>query len=142
MNNIRWRRGFTFIELITVVAIVLTLGVISSVFYINFFNQNAVLNTTDQLVGELRKAQIYAMSGRQNTNWGVKVGSNKITLFATSSATFDESFTVNQNISFGAFSQVVFTKTTGLPDATQSITVSNGTNFKTVTVNAQGVTSR
>jgi prepilin-type N-terminal cleavage/methylation domain-containing protein len=142
MNRINTQSGFTFIELITVVAIVLILGVMTSIFYVNFFNQNAVLNTTDQLVGQLRKAQIYAMAGKNNSNWGVKVGSNKITLFSSTNSALDETFSVNPNITFGAFTQIVFTKTTGLPDATQSITISNGTNSKTVTVNAQGVTSR
>lgn len=140
-------RGITFIELIIIVALVLILGMSSVAFYSRFFNQNAVANTVDQLIGELRKAQIYAMTGKNNTNWGVRYASNRMTLFsgysyATRINGFDESFSVNSAISVTGITEVVFTRMTGTASATPTITVSGGGNIETVTVNAQGVVNR
>ena len=134
--------GFSLIELILVVAIVLTLGVLSSVFYSRFLNQNSVANVSDQFASQLRKAQTYAMAGKQNTSWGVKYATGTITLFASSSNAFDETFSVNTNIAVGGFSQVIFSKATGMPDSTPTITISGGGNTKTVSVNSQGAVTR
>lgn len=136
------KSAFSLIELILVVTIVLTLGVLSTVFYSRFLNQNSVANVSDQLASQLRKAQTYAMAGKQNTSWGVKYTAGTITLFATSSSAFDETFSVNNNISVTGFSQVIFSKATGMPDTTPTITISGGGNTKTVSVNIQGAVSR
>jgi len=130
------------IELILVVAIVLTLGVLSSVFYSRFLNQNSVSDVSDQFASQLRKAQTYAMAGKQNTSWGVKYVAGTITLFASTSSAFDETFGVNTNITVGGFSPVIFAKATGIPDSTPTITISGGGNTKTVSVNSQGAVSR
>ena len=135
------KQAFSLIELILVVIIVLSLGVLSTAFYSRFLNQNSVSNVSDQLVSQLRKAQVYAMSGKQNSSWGVKYSSSTITLFSSSSSAFDETFNVN-NITIGGFSQVVFAKTTGIPDSTPTITISGGGNTQNVSVNSQGTVSR
>ncbi len=139
--------GFTLIELLLVISIVLIIGTFSVIFYSRFLTQNAVANTQDQLIGQLRKAQVYAMMGRQNDNWGVNFGSNKITLFkgpsyAGRTAAFDETFSENANISIPVFSEIVFTKTTGLPSTTGTYTITGNDSSKQVTVNSQGVASR
>lgn len=139
--------GFTIIELLLVIAIVITLGTTSVVFFSRFLTQNAVITTQDQLIGQLRKAQLYSMMGRQNGNWGVVFAANKITLFqgnsyAARNAAFDESFSVNQNIDIANFSEIVFTKTTGLPSSSGLYTITGADSVKQVTVNAQGVVTR
>lgn len=138
------RAGFSLIELLLTISIVLVLGVLSSVFYSRFLNQNSVANVSDTFASQLRKAQVYAMAGKQNTNWGVKYSNltNTITLFAVASNAFDEKNTVNGNIAIGVFSQVIFAKATGMPDSTPTITISGGGNTKTVSVNSQGTVLR
>lgn len=134
--------GFSLIEFILVIAIILALGALSSVFYSRFLNQNSVSTVSDQFASELRKAQIYAMAGKQNTNWGVKYNANTITLFAVTSVAFNETFTVNSNIAISGFSQIIFAKATGIPDIPQTITISGGGNTKTITINSQGTVTR
>ena len=136
------QQGFSFIELLLVIAIMLVLGTMSAVFYSRFLTQNAVANTVDQLTGEMRKAQIYAMMGKQNSNWAVSFSGNTITLFSTTSGAFNETFSVNPSISVTGFAQITFTRVTGLPDITPTITVSGAGTSKTLTVNSQGVVSR
>lgn len=136
------KSGFSLIELILVVAIVLTLGILSTVFYSRFLNQNSVSDVSDQFASQLRKAQTYAMAGKQNCNWGVKYNAGIITLFASNTNAFDETFTVNSNITVGGFSQVIFAKVTGIPDLPTTVTISGGGNTKTVSVNSQGAVLR
>lgn len=134
--------GFTLIELLIVVAIILTLLASSGVFYSRFLTQNSVSAVSDQFAGELRKAQIYAMEGRQNTSWGVSYASNTITLFATGNPAFNETFSVNTNITVSGITSVTFARATGIPSATPTITISGSGNTKTVAVNAQGTVTR
>ena len=133
--------GFTLIELLLVVSIITIIGTFSVVFFSRFLTQNAVSNTQDRLIGQLRKAQIYAMMGRQNGNWGVKFESNTITLFHANLYAFNETFSENANISTD-FTEIVFTKTTGLPSTFGTYTITGNDSSKQVVVNSQGVASR
>lgn len=139
--------GFTLIELLLVIAIIMVIGTMSVVFFSRFLTQNSVANVQDQLIGQLRKAQIYSIMGRQNGGWGVRYGSNTITLFqgntyATRNTAFDEAFSVNSNISISSFSEVDFAKTTGLPSTTGTYTITGNDTSKQVIINSQGVVSR
>ena len=140
--------GVTIIELLLVVFIISTITLLSAPFYSRFLTQNAVGNTADQLVGSLRKAQIYSMMGKQNNSWGVKyvtTPSKKITLYLTGNGAFDENYTVNDNITVSGFTDTSFAKVTGIPSPGPfplTITISGGNNTKTITINSQGVVCR
>ena len=142
------RSGFTIIELILVVAIMLTISIMAPVFYSRFLLQNAVANTVDQLTGSLRKAQIYAMMGKQGSEWSVNYSSNTITLykgisFASRDTSFDEKFSVNSNVALSGITDVSFARFSGLPiPSTSSITVSSGNNSKNITINSQGTVNK
>ena len=138
--------GFTLIELLVVVGIMTTLAFMSVSFYSRFFLQNAVANTVDQVVGTLRKAQTYSMMGKNDDKWGVNYSASKITLFKGSALgvnpAFNESFTVNSNVTITGLTETTFARGTGIPSGILSITVSStNNNSKTITVNSQGVTS-
>lgn len=145
MLNVKYKSsGFTLIELLLVVSIVLIIGTFSAVFYSRFLTQNAVANTQDQLIGQLRKAQIYSMMGKQNGSWGVKYSSvtKKITLYLTGNSAFDENFTTNNNIIIDGFSDLSFARITGLPSTTGTYTITGNDSSRQVIVNSQGVVSR
>ncbi len=139
--------GFTLIELLIVISIVLLIGTFSTIFFSRFLTQNAVVDTQDRLLGQLRKAQMYAMTGKQNGSWGVRYGSHTITLFqgnsyATRNLALDESFSENTNVTISGFTEVVFAKVTGLPSAVGTYTISGGDTSKSVVLNSQGVASK
>lgn len=140
------KSGFTLIELLLVVAIMLTISVLAGAFYSRFLLQNSVANTVDQLVGSLRKAQIYSMTGRQGSSWGVDYSGNTITLYKGTALgqnpAFNERFSVNSNVTVFGLSNVYFYKMTGTPSATLTITVSSNNNTKTITVNSQGMVEK
>lgn len=142
--------GFTLIELILVVVVIAIVAVMSTPIYSRFLLQNAVANTTDQMVGSLRKAQIYAVTGKQGSAWSVNYSSNTITLykgttFSGHDSSFDETFSVNPNVSIAGMTDINFARVTGLPAPSTGATItvsSSGNNQATITVNTQGVTSR
>lgn len=141
------RNGFTLTELLLVMALISIVTAMSAVFYSRFINQNAVLNTVDQLAGQMHKAQIYAMAGKQNSNWGVNYGSQTITLYsgnsyATRTSAFDETFIVNSTVAVGGLTDLNFVRITGNPNTSATITVSGNNEAKTITVNSQGGISR
>ena len=110
--------------------------------------QNVVDNTVDELTGSLRKAQVYSMMGKQGDSWSVNFSVNTITLykgttFAGRDSSFDEKFSVNQNVNVGGVTDIFYSRVTGLPTPTTStITISSGSNNKTIGVNSQGVVNR
>lgn len=139
--------GFTLIELLLVIGIMLIIAGSSSPFYARFLTQNNVSNVIDQLSGQLRKAQLYAMMGRQNGPWGVTISSGSIILFqgvnfASRNVALDEKFLINPAININGLSEIIFTKVTGLPNITPTIEISGNGTFKTLTINNQGVVNK
>jgi prepilin-type N-terminal cleavage/methylation domain-containing protein len=138
--------GFTLIELVLVVALLLTVAVLSTSFYSRFLVQNDVSNTVDRLVNSLRKAQINSMMGKQNDTWGVSYASKKITLFKGATLginpSFNEVFTVNNAITVSGLNEIVFSSPNGTPSTAATITISGNNSSKTIKVNAQGVVSK
>jgi len=134
--------GFTLLELLVVVSIMSILGASAGIFYARFLTQSNVNLATDQLAGQLRKAQIYAIEDKENTSWGVRYSANKITLFATGNTAFDESFDVSSALSISGFTTLTYAKRTGIPDVTPTITVSGNGQSKTVGVNGVGVVNK
>jgi len=139
--------AFTLIELLLVIAIILILGGMTSSFLARFLTQNNVYNVVDQLAGQMRKAQIYAMMGKRDGAWGVKIDSGRIVLFqgntfAGRNAAFDENFNINSNITINGLTEVVFNKITGLPSTTSTITISGNSSTATLVINSQGITSK
>jgi len=149
--------GFTLIELLLVIALITSVGAMTTAYMARFLTQNAVLNTQDQLVGDLRKAQLYTMMGKKNLNWGVYYNSttpNAIylyggtgTTFAARNTAFDETFSVNSTISMTNF-DINFSSTNGKSNVssgtTTTITITGTTagETKQVSVNYQGMVTR
>lgn len=140
------KRGFTLIELLLVIAIITILSTLSVAFYSRFLTQNATLNNVDQVVADIRKAQIYAISGHRNSNWGVNYANSEIILYsgpnyAGRTQALDEKFSVNPNITISGLNDINFAKSTGISSAA-TITITANNTTKTVTVNSLGVVSR
>ncbi|MBI4067697.1 prepilin-type N-terminal cleavage/methylation domain-containing protein [Candidatus Gottesmanbacteria bacterium] len=142
-------RGVTLIELFLVVTLVSILSLVSTAFYSRFLGANAVDVVRDDIVGSLRKAQIYSMMGKQNSVWGVyyNSGTSLLTLFMGNSyalrdAAFDEEFNLNPNVSLSGLSEITFSRITGLPSSQPTINITYGNKSRTVTMNSQGIVNR
>lgn len=143
------KRAFTLVELLLVMAIVLSVSVLAGPFYARFLGQNAAQTTADQIVQSLRKAQMYAIVSRKSgsSGWGVNYGSSLLTLYQGSSfgsrnAALDEKFDVNTSLTVTNF-DLNFTRVTGLPGSTPAITITgNQGTTETITINSQGTVTR
>lgn len=145
MTRINQQAGITIIELLLVIVIISIIGLMSASFYSRFLTQNAVDNTVNQLIGSFRKAQVYSMMGKQNGVWGVKytLSPKQVTLYLSGSSAFDENYSVNNNITVDGFSDISFARITGLPSVpSATITITGGSNIKTMDINSQGVVSK
>lgn len=141
-------RGVTFIEIILVVALVAVMSVMAPVFYSRFLVQNSVTNVEDQLVGSLRKAQVYSMMGKSDDSWSVNFSSGTIFLykgtdFINRNQSFDEKFSVSSNITISPFSDIQFFRGSGVSNqGLVTINISGNNTSRAITINNQGVVSR
>ncbi|MEP7167124.1 MAG: type II secretion system protein [Candidatus Woesebacteria bacterium] len=141
--------GVTLIELLVVMAIFLIIGVSGTSYYARFFNQNSVANTTDHLIGQLRKAQLYSLMSKQGVTsiWGVRYTSSptkQITLFLQGNSAFDENYTVNPAVTISSDFEITFAHVTGIPTppGPTDITISGVGSTQSITLNTLGVVSK
>lgn len=143
----RHNAGFTFIEVILVLAIIGILALLSGAFYGRFYDRVAMQNVANGVVGELQKAQLYAMEGRSASSWGIHNGSPQLILFKGGSyagrdSAFDEIFTIYPPASVSGFTDVVFSRMTGTPSATPTIQIVTSVATQSVSINSMGVITR
>lgn len=147
MNVSSPRAGFSLIELLLALAIMMVVGTFSTVFYTRSLAQQSIDTTQDQVLGMLRKSQTYAANSRSGGAWGVRYSASTFTLFqgnsyATRTTALDENYSIPSSLSVTGLTEVVFAKSTGLPATTPTITISNTAGTRAINVTAQGVVTR
>ena len=137
------RAGFTLIELLLIIGLVSILGVMGAGVGGGMLGRNNVRVASDKLVVALTTARSYAMSGREDSSWGVRVIPGAITTYKGASyaarvVAWDEEYSLAGTVDVSS-QEVVFTKIVG--EATPaSIPLSGpGGASRTVTVSALGL---
>lgn len=133
------------IEILLVIAIILTVGFFSGIFPLQMISQTAVNDASNVIKTVLWKAETYALAGREHSAWGVHYNNSAVILFkggdyGNRDASFDEDTKINERIQVSNFSDIVF----GIPDGkplqeVQNITFSWNGSEKTISVNKEGV---
>lgn len=143
--------GFTYIEVILTVALMIFIGIIASPFYGNFFFGQEADIAAVELRESFGKARFYSMMGKGDDQWGVAFDTNQIVLFKGSSyggrdTAFDEAYRVHELVTVAGLSEVVFDRRTGAPSTQPTITVTlygnvdtPTTHTHTLTINTAGV---
>ena len=144
------RRGLTLIELILVVAVMTTVGILSAPVYSRFLTQNAVEEAATIVSQNLRKAQWYALMSRKSSvsGWGVYYLDNPAqemvlyqgTSFAARNSALDEKTKLPGRIGVTNF-EVNFTRVTGIPGGLPTIIISGQGNTRSISINGMGVVS-
>ncbi len=137
-------RGFTLIEILLTMSLVAIVGLLSAPFYGRFIVSQEVGVALDELEGSLRKAQAYAMVGKNDARWGVSVDADRITLFQGDSyvgrnAAFDEVYDIQGGVVITGVGEVIFSRVTGRPDTTPTVTVSGNGVTEIFVMNSEGV---
>lgn len=140
----QYQSGFTLIEVLLTMALVAIIALLSSPFYSRFIFSQEVSVTRDELQGSFAKAQLYSMSGKNNSRWGVAVNNGKIILFQGASFTsryqsFDETFSIHKSVTVSGMDEIVFAQATGKPNNQPTITITGNNETKILTMNGEGV---
>lgn len=150
------RRGFTLVELIIVVSLIVAFATLTIPLYAHFQTGQEVGTVAEAIAQGLREAQSRSMAGDGDRTWGVYFdddpGGNgdKFVLFrgatyATRDAGFDLVTELADSVSLGSISlaggnAVIFSKLVGATGNTGSLVVSSTNNDSaTIRVNAAGV---
>ena len=141
------RLGFTLIEFMLVIALlVLVLGISAPVYEI-FVRRNGLDIATLTVVQSLRRAQLLSEAVADDSSWGVFLQPESITLFSGASyqlrdPDFDESFDLPASVTLSEVDEVVFAKQSGQPQTIGSIVLTlNAYETRTITINAEGTVS-
>jgi len=152
MAPARIKKGFTLIEIIIVVSIMVIVALISREFYGSFAMESSVENSAGTIVFDLRNARDKAMTGQGGNNWGIhfinstndyyQVFSSP-TDYSHASKTIETTTYLSGNIKFStpaesATADIIFTKLSGNATDT-SITIFSGQKQKTISVKTQGL---
>lgn len=138
-------RGFTLIEILLAVAAISLLLGISIPAYTALFYKNDLDVAKNEIALSLGRASFLSRSGVGDSTWGVQAQSGAIILFkgtsfATRDSTYDESYPIANSIAITGTTEYVFTKLTGLPTPTGTITLTGGNGeVKTITINNKGM---
>ena len=139
------RAGFTLIELLLSVTMISIIAGVSLPVYVSFQTRNELATTTSAVAEMLRRAQNYARTGMNDSQWGVAMTAASATLFKGSSyaardTSFDEVLPFAGSLSASGLGEVVFTKLTGAPSTTGTLTLTSTTNdTRALTLNTKGV---
>lgn len=140
-------RGFTLVELLIVIGIMMILAGVSSVVYGNL-QQSAQLNETGaQMTQNLRVVREQSNAGKNNAAHGIRFEPSRYTLFqgatyATRESAYDRVYTLAPALSLTTTfvgDEVVFSKGVGTPTMAGTITmVHSVSGSKTILVEDNG----
>ncbi|MFA6524372.1 MAG: prepilin-type N-terminal cleavage/methylation domain-containing protein [Candidatus Paceibacterota bacterium] len=142
--NKKFLNGFTLIEVVLSMAIVVLIFGIAAPVYQDYQIRNGMDTGVNTIVENLRRAQVLSMAVDGDSNWGVIILNNQITLFkginfATRDTAFDEVSDILSIISPSGLDEIVFSKLNGLPNTTGVINLSASSNTRTITINEKGI---
>jgi len=131
------KTGFTLVELLIVLGIVIVVSILSIPFIQSFQDSSDLQTYADNLNYVLRRAHQQAVNGQNNSSWGVyfnEAGKNftlfKGDSFATRDQSYDQAFDYPNifNISTDFGDQIIFSVYSGQASVTGSIIFSGKNN--------------
>jgi prepilin-type N-terminal cleavage/methylation domain-containing protein len=140
-----YNKGLTVIEVIVVVAIVAILVAVTLPQFSKMRENQAIKNAVADTVSVLNKARSYTLASVESSEYGVHFQSDKVIIFkGTTYSTGIETVdiitpaTISTISLSGGGSDVYFSRLSGAPSKTGTITISS-TNFsKVITISATG----
>lgn len=134
------KTGFSLIELILVIGILMIIAVTASVFNSKWFLQNNLEASKNMLLSSARKAQSYAIAKKNNLTWGVCLTGNTIRMFGGSCAspTIKDDYVLPVSIGISGLSTVTFSTFRGEPSIAQNINLTGNNQTFNLIINSAG----
>lgn len=147
-----FKNGFTLIELLLVVGITAMITSIGVFNYASVYREKILNNSTDEIFSFISLAQQKAISQENSSSWGIRINnvdsnSPNIEMFYGdySSSTIVDRYNLASQLYFekpisGNYQDVIFSKITGIPNASTEIIVNlkGSAISKHLIINSQG----
>ena len=140
-------KGFSLVELLIVIGGTIIIVALTLPVGVNFYRSQIVAETRDDILLTIRKAQFQAGQQKNDSSFGVKFFPDSYVLFQGSSygariTSEDENFSLANGVSVSGIDELVFAKTSGLPDTIGTINITFGSDTYKINVNSQGKIER
>ena len=137
-------KGFTFIEVILMMALVLLIGTIAIPFYMRFAYSEGLPIVRDEIVQVLKQARLTTLLGKNDGPWGVAVRAGEIIFFQgdtydTRNSRYDQSYPLSVQVQVSGADEVVFDRPEGTLGDPVTMVLSDGDTVETLTINREGI---
>ena len=141
---IKKSRGFTLIEMLLVVVMIVIVSAIFSPVISDVFFTNNLDSANEGIKTNLRRAQVLARTGENNSDWGLKIENGKLTLFSgadflSRNQEFDETLDFASNIFLSGDLDIIFVKGKGAPSDDKLINLSLRGKTRSISINSKGL---
>lgn len=132
--------GFTLIELILVVTLILIIATISTFYNSQWYFQNSLDSTKNMLISSIRKAQSYSIVKKNGVTWGVCLIGQTIRMFGGScdSPLIKDDYNMPTNINIDGLDTITFSQFRGEPNSFQNISLSSNNKTYNLIINSAG----
>lgn len=136
-------KGFTLIEAILVIAILIILGSVGIPVFGTFLERNNLKVAESTIVGALRSAQISAMNNLGDSDWGVWASAGQVVVYkgesyASRDTAFDIVHSTSTSVLYSGINEINFAKTSGLPNTTGDFVLSTTNGVDNISINEKG----
>ena len=125
--------GFTLIEILVVIGVIVLLFAASYLVTFDTYGKNLLSNEEEKLVSILSKARSRAMNNIDEKDHDVSIESDKYVLDG------DEEIEKNENIEITGITSVAFEQLSGKPSETGDIVLDDGIRTETITIYPGGM---
>ncbi len=143
-------RGFSYIQVLVVVAMLSILAAVSSPYYIQFQYKQRLHSSAEALLSDIRLVQGKAMQQMEDDQWGVHISDSDKAYVLFYGGTYNSTEANNMSISYvnsvsiSPDQDIVFDPVTGAPtsgsDVTVTVSSSSLSETRTITINSEGMT--
>lgn len=142
------KKGFTLLETLVVISIVVVISAVSVKSFYVLREKHAIQKDVDSIVSIIEKAKNMSANRKNDSSYGVKFASTTVTVFSGTNfangnviSKYDlETMIKISNVSLSSRgTELVFSKITGSPNATGTITLIAPSYSKIVTIYGTGI---